>query len=261
MSNKEETASSTGESESAETSQGSSKMSGEEESTLSSTSATEKSKSSITGEARKMDSFMQRKIDSDSELYTPKVPVEKLNLMLKTTGVQKGKKPKEKNVTGDYGAPMGLYLQKDFRKAFIEAHNKYRKIHGVSPLRMSEALNKHATEWATKLAKSDNLKHSKNKDYGESLYMNWSSNPNNKITGSTPVNHWYAEGKGYSYGKEPERSEAGHFTQVVWKGSKLIGVGAGKSKKGNVYIVANYQPAGNMKGNYTINVLKPNKND
>lgn len=40
----------------------------------------------------------------------------------------------------------------------------------------------------------------------------------------------------------------GHFTQVVWKGSKEMGVGRATARSGNIYVVANYAPGGNMQG-------------
>ena len=51
-------------------------------------------------------------------------------------------------------------------------------------------------------------------------------------------------------------SKAGHFTQVVWKGSREIGVGRAFADKGqSVYVVCNYLPAGNYIGHYKENVL------
>ena len=49
----------------------------------------------------------------------------------------------------------------------------------------------------------------------------------------------------------------GHFTQVVWKGSKLFGVGKAKTRDGKWFVVANYFPAGNMQGTYAANVFGP----
>lgn len=46
----------------------------------------------------------------------------------------------------------------------------------------------------------------------------------------------------------------GHFTQVVWKESKELGVACTKAKNGNIYVVANYYPPGNYIGCYNENV-------
>ena len=46
----------------------------------------------------------------------------------------------------------------------------------------------------------------------------------------------------------------GHFTQVVWKSTKQLGIG--KAVKGNkVYIVANYRPPGNCAAFFKDNVM------
>ena len=48
-------------------------------------------------------------------------------------------------------------------------------------------------------------------------------------------------------------NKAGHFTQLVWKGSAEVGFGFGK------LVVANYFPAGNMLTEFNENVLPPIK--
>ncbi len=51
----------------------------------------------------------------------------------------------------------------------------------------------------------------------------------------------------------------GHFTQVVWKASKTLGIGKAFAKKDGMYctyVVGRYKPAGNMKGEYKENVVK-----
>jgi hypothetical protein len=47
----------------------------------------------------------------------------------------------------------------------------------------------------------------------------------------------------------------GHFTQVIWKESTELGIAKAKGKNGSTYIVANYNPGGNMMGDYKDNVF------
>jgi hypothetical protein len=50
---------------------------------------------------------------------------------------------------------------------------------------------------------------------------------------------------------------AGHFTQVVWKKSQLLGVGMAEKSDASgsrVVVVANYSPAGNYTGQFMANV-------
>jgi hypothetical protein len=47
---------------------------------------------------------------------------------------------------------------------------------------------------------------------------------------------------------------SGHFSQVVWRDSKELGVAFAKSRNGTIYVVANYSPPGNVTGRYAENV-------
>merc|ERR1712183_940254 len=76
--------------------------------------------------------------------------------------------------------------------------------------------------------------------------------------GSTPedaVKAWYSEVKYYTdYKHGTFRSQTGHFTQVVWKGTTKVGLAVSDCGK---YIVANYKCPGNMMGDFAKNVLPP----
>jgi hypothetical protein len=53
---------------------------------------------------------------------------------------------------------------------------------------------------------------------------------------------------------------SGHFTQVIWKASTKLGLGAACASDGSVYVVGNYSPQGNFRMNgagYASNVLPP----
>jgi hypothetical protein len=49
----------------------------------------------------------------------------------------------------------------------------------------------------------------------------------------------------------------GHFTQLVWKSSREIGVGVAQSRDGKWFVVANFFPAGNIVGREAENVFPP----
>lgn len=51
--------------------------------------------------------------------------------------------------------------------------------------------------------------------------------------------------------------KTGHFTQVIWRDSTELGVGMARNRNGEVYVVCNYNPAGNFLGSFTENVLPP----
>lgn len=70
------------------------------------------------------------------------------------------------------------------------------------------------------------------------------------------MDSWYSEIKDHSFGVEPRSTGTGHFTQVVWKDSKNLGVGVSKNSKNQVFVVCNYDPPGNYVGQYAQNVPK-----
>jgi glioma pathogenesis-related protein 2 len=55
-----------------------------------------------------------------------------------------------------------------------------------------------------------------------------SSDPTHKVHGKDAVDAWYDEIKDHVFGVEPKTTGTGHFTQVVWKDSKNLGVGMSK---------------------------------
>jgi len=146
--------------------------------------------------------------------------------------------------------------ESSFEDECIQAHNEYRKKHGIKKLEKNKKLTKTAKEWAKQLAKDDKMSHRKDNSDGENIYCKWSSNPKHKVKGAEAVDSWYSEIKDHDFAKEPSPGvlKSGHFSQVVWFSSKQVGVGKARSKSGRVYVVANYSPAGNFLGDYCDNV-------
>lgn len=74
------------------------------------------------------------------------------------------------------------------------------------------------------------------------------------ISGKAAVDTWYNEIRQHTFGREPRSLATGHFTQVVWKDSKQLGVGVAKNNRGQIFVVCNYNPPGNYTGRYSMNV-------
>jgi len=75
------------------------------------------------------------------------------------------------------------------------------------------------------------------------------------VKGDAPVKMWYGENSQYNYANGGFSLGTGHFTQLVWKGSKKLGIGIGyTSDRRKSYIVARYSPPGNYGGQYQQNV-------
>lgn len=68
----------------------------------------------------------------------------------------------------------------------------------------------------------------------------------------------------YNYSNPGFSAATGHFTQLVWNASILVGFGAangtylsGGIKFNCIWVVANYKPPGNYLGQFAQNVFKP----
>lgn len=70
---------------------------------------------------------------------------------------------------------------------------------------------------------------------------------------------WYEEHDKYRYGNPGFSQQTGHFTQIVWQSSKQMGAGKAVSSTGAQFVVARYQPPGNVRGQFPENV-KPATN-
>lgn len=132
----------------------------------------------------------------------------------------------------------------------LTAHNKYRSQVGVSPLKWSATVAKSAQQWANRLAATGKFEHSKNRrGYGENLWMGTSR----RFSCTQMVDSWGKEKKYFvnrpspNFSKTGKFSDVGHYTQVVWRKTTEVGC-ALVSRRGKDYLVCQYNPAGNVKG-------------
>jgi len=146
----------------------------------------------------------------------------------------------------------------------LKLHNYHRARHCAPPLTISQRLNQIAQSYAEHLAATSTFEHSGNQlgdePLGENLYMQWISHGRVKVTAKDAVKSWYDEIALHNFSKPKFSKETGHFTQMVWKSTRKLGVGIAYSPDGReVYIVTNYYPAGNIvsPGYFEKNVLPP----
>ena len=64
---------------------------------------------------------------------------------------------------------------------------------------------------------------------------------------------WYAESTDYRYPNGGFSMSTGHFTQLVWAGSTSLGCAMARCNDLDVW-VCNYDPPGNVDGEYEANV-------
>ena len=145
-----------------------------------------------------------------------------------------------------------LSIIDSFGKELLDAHNKYRAVHGVPALKWSTEAASKAKSWGEELAKKKIFRHGDHKGMGQNLFM--SSKDTNA---QHVVETWYNEIKNYDFERSCFIPNTGHFTQVVWLSTTHVG--AAKIIHGsNCFVVANYSPPGNVERHFEKNVKKAN---
>jgi uncharacterized protein YkwD len=114
----------------------------------------------------------------------------------------------------------------EFRREILKEHNKARTKFGCVPhLALDDNLNQKAQFYANHLANEDTgLVHSSNRSLGENLFQFYSSDLK-LCSAQLVVESFVNESKYYNFDnpKLTNVYSAGHFTQVVWKNSSLLG--------------------------------------
>jgi len=125
-----------------------------------------------------------------------------------------------------------------------EAHNRARAELGVPALTWSSELASVAEDWARRLAADGcGLQHRSDARYGENLYAIYGTSASPQEV----VDSWVSEVADYNYKKNRCKGVCGHYTQVVWRGSRRLGCAAARCSQGEVW-VCNYDPPGNFVG-------------
>ncbi len=134
--------------------------------------------------------------------------------------------------------------------AILDAHDAHRAEHCAPPLAWSDALASQAQRWADHLAASGcQLEHSQSPS-GENLAAGTSGT----LSPEDVVAMWYREIDQYAFPSGGFSMDTGHFTQLVWVGSTSLGCAMTTCDDLDVW-VCNYDPPGNVDGEYERNVL------
>lgn len=150
-------------------------------------------------------------------------------------------------------------VQTKFINEALSAHNKYRQMHGVQDLVHNSELSLIAQGYADKLARLDQMVHSKNKYNDEKIGENLAYSFDSRLdhySGYNASKQWYDEIYDHNFNLDHQKG-TGHFTQLIWKNTREVGFGVSEAKNGGWYAVANYYPAGNFIGRFVQNVPKP----
>jgi pathogenesis-related protein 1 len=125
----------------------------------------------------------------------------------------------------------------------LTAHNSVRASQGVPPLRWSDELAEYAQKWANALIASGKFAHHGNSPYGENLF----EISGGSATAQDVVLAWAAESKSYNYRNNTCSGRCGHYTQLVWRDTKMVGCGMARDSRREVW-VCDYEPHGNIVG-------------
>ena len=131
------------------------------------------------------------------------------------------------------------------RRELLAAHNRVRAAVDVPPLEWSSQLARVAQQWAEKLVASGKLRHRPESRYGENLFAISGA----RATAAGVVADWASEAKDYNAARNTcrEGTVCGHYTQIVWRGTKKVGCGVAERGRLQVW-VCNYDPPGNFEG-------------
>lgn len=135
-------------------------------------------------------------------------------------------------------------------RELLDVHNARRAAHCAPPLAWSPEVAAVAQRYAERLAAGGcGLVHSRG-PYGENLFA---ASPAGSVRGRAVADAWYGEASRYDYARPGFSMQTGHFTQVVWRGTARVGCGVARCSGAEVW-VCNYEPAGNVIGQFPANV-------
>ncbi|MGW0809201.1 CAP family protein [Nonomuraea sp. NPDC002799] len=146
----------------------------------------------------------------------------------------------------------------EFQAEALAQANAFRAKHHAPPLVMDPELNAYAKARALSRSEQEQLNagHTDLRaQTGENIFWGGGSEA---LPGSDAVTSWYDEISAYDFAAATFSPDAGHFTQLVWKGSTKVGIGraAGQgSTYFETYIVFVFEARGNMQGAFANNVL------
>jgi uncharacterized protein YkwD len=146
-------------------------------------------------------------------------------------------------------APAPAAAPKGDAAALVAAHNRVRAEHCAAPLAWSASLAAVAQRWANHLRDGGCLFEHSQTEYGENL----AAGTDGALDADGVVGMWYGEISKYDFRRGGFSMETGHFTQVVWRGTTKIGCGTSRCNGMTIW-VCNYDPAGNVEGEYKDNV-------
>jgi pathogenesis-related protein 1 len=140
-------------------------------------------------------------------------------------------------------SPHGVAAPPPWADEIIKAHNSIRSRLNLPPLVWSDKIAAVAQQWAETLSERNQFIHRPKSIYGENLF---------EIDGarSSPtqvVSQWASEARDYDYASNRCNRVCGHYTQIVWRGTRELGCGVALGPRREIW-VCDYSPPGNVIG-------------
>ena len=151
---------------------------------------------------------------------------------------------KEKNINNK---PENIY------ENLLKKHNECRNKYGATNLELNEELCQLAQEYADKCAEFQNTDLNPFSYKNECLGENISEFDGDISTTSTIIKEWANERKNLEYNYN-YKDQTKHFTQMIWKDTKIVGFGFSSSSNEKNYFVSFYFPAGNIFEEFDKNI-------
>lgn len=129
--------------------------------------------------------------------------------------------------------------------------NGLRALHEAPALTISSNLTHVAELWCNFMKETDIFTHSSS-PYGENIAYSGNVNDDPTRIAIDAISSFYNEVSQYNASRPFET--AGHFTQLVWKSTLEYGIAVFKNKH-RAYTVVDFNPPGNVYGQYSQNVI------
>ena len=151
-------------------------------------------------------------------------------------------------------APTQMTISDSQKLEITNYINQYRKAHQAPELKWDDTIANFSQSWSNYLLLNNLFQHSGSQLYGENLayFKGYGSDMMTLIKLS--IDLWYKEVELYDFQKSGFTEATGHFTCLVWKSSKLFGLGFSIIDD-TVVVSFNTSPPGNVIGEFDINVL------
>ncbi|KAL6841549.1 hypothetical protein ACP4OV_028692 [Aristida adscensionis] len=132
-------------------------------------------------------------------------------------------------------------------REFLAAHNRVRAAYGVPALRWSSRLARYARRWSAARRLDCALAHSPASPFGENVFRG----SGGEWRAADAVGSWAGEAAAYDWRAQACQpgKVCGHFTQLVWNDTEIVGCGRAVCLAGaGVIVTCSYDPPGNWKG-------------